>query len=335
MNGTWRNLAVGVCVALLAAAAVISTSHAQDAQSTDEEGRVIRVAPDTPQAKDPLNQELQPEIQRGELRRFQPWLLPGDPRDLVRQARPASPYYIGVAAEEVDDALRAHVDLPDDSGLLVRMVFEGSPADEAGIKQYDIIVAADGEDLHELSDLIKKVDEHSGDQMTQFTLDVIRHGQPQTVWVTPAERPQPDEVEQPELGGGMQRFGPAERRMLEQLRQGRFGDRELNSVLPGLNLNQMPEGVSVAIEREGDGPPHITVERDGQKWEVTGDDPDSLEQLPEDLRPMVEGLLNGNTLDFGGDSGMERRGGDMQDRLDRMEQRMREMQQRFEEDRAE
>lgn len=333
MNSTWRNLAVGACAALLAVGVMLTNSHAQDTEPSDDEGTVIRVAPDRPQANDPINHELQPGVQRGEFRRFQPWLLPGDPRELARQAQPASPYYIGVAAEKVDDALRAHVDLPDGVGLVVRMVFDDSPADEAGLKQYDIIVAADGNDLHELDELIKAVEEHSGEQMTQFTLDVIRHGQPQTVWVTPAERPQPDEVEQPELGGGMQGFGPAERRMLEQLREGRFGQGDFGSLMPGLQLDQIPNDVSVQINRDGDGPAQITVERDGEKWEVTGDDPDSLEQLPEDLRPMVEGLLNGNP--FGNNFRFERRGGDMQDRLDRMEQRMRDMQKRFEEERVE
>jgi hypothetical protein len=53
----------------------------------------------------------------------------------------------------------------------------------------------------------------------------------------------------------------------------------------------MPAGVSVNIEKNGDEPTHITVKKGNDTWDIVGDDPGSLEQLPEDVRPFVEQLL--------------------------------------------
>lgn len=308
----------------LLAATMVSTSAAQDVVETEDEGRVIRVGPDRPE-RDPLPGQLAPRRQLRD--QFQPWLLPGNPADIARQRQPASPFYIGVAAEQVDDLVRAHVDLDDGVGLAVRMVFEGSPADEAGLKQHDILVAADGEDLRELADLVAAVQENSGEQMTQFTLDVIRNGQPQTIWVTPAERPQPDELSQPDLGGvappfgGEMNFGGLRPRLLQ---------------LPGFNLDQLPGNVSVQIERDGDGAAKVRVDRDGETWEVKGDDPESLEQLPEDLRPMVEGMLNGGqgAAAWSFDSVLPGQATppELQQRLEEMETRMRELQRQLQDD---
>lgn len=318
----WK-MGVFAFVALLAATAIMA-SVAQDVVDAEDEGRVIRVGPDR-QVKDPLPGQLAPRQQLRD--QFQPWLLPGNPADLARQSQPASPYYIGVAVEPVDDLLRAHVDLDDGVGLAVRMVFDESPADEAGIEQHDLLVAADGEELRTLDDLVAVVRENSGEQMTQFTLDVIRNGRPQTIWVTPAERPQPDEIEQPELRGVVPPFGnnPNFGGLQPQIFQ-----------LPGFNLQQMPGNVSVQIERDANGTAKVTVERDGETWQVEGDDPEAIEQLPEDLRPMVEGMLSGGQNAAGWNFQQAVPGGampqDLQQRIEEMERRMRKLQQQLQGD---
>jgi hypothetical protein len=62
------------------------------------------------------------------------------------------------------------------------------------------------------------------------------------------------------------------------------------------NLEAMPSGVSVSIQKQGDQPAQITVQRGEEKWEIVGDDPASLQQLPDDLRPFVEQLLSGGSM---------------------------------------
>ena len=55
----------------------------------------------------------------------------------------------------------------------------------------------------------------------------------------------------------------------------------------------MPNGVSVSIQKQNDEPAHITVKRGNDTWDIVGDDPSSLAQLPDDVRPFVEQLLAG------------------------------------------
>lgn len=316
MRTNWQRLCLFAAGGVLATGLGISATVAHGSDDADE-GTVIPIGPNG--AKDPLPGEIDP---RPNLRRqFQPWLLPGDPDQLMRQRRPASPYYIGIAAEKVSDQVRAHVDMPDGVGLMVLEVFDGSPADEGGLKPHDILLTADGNDLRDLDDLISVVNEHSGDQMTQFTLDVVRHGQPQTVWVTPAARPQPDQLTQPEFGGDLP-LGFDQRQLLERMLQGRGG-----LAMQGFDLGEMPGNVSVQIQRDGDQPARVTIERDGQTWEVDGNDPESLNQLPEDLRPMVERMLSGQQgmaplFEEGFD---DRLPGNLRERVLQMEEQMREL----------
>lgn len=317
MKLSWQKLLLLSAVGMFATGAGITASMAQDAEKSDE-GTVIRIGPDG--AKDPLPSEvdIRPRLQRS----FQPWLLPGDPNQLQRQQRAPLPYYIGVAAAPVSDQLRAHIDLPEDVGLIVLQVFEGSPADEAGLKVHDILLAADGNDLHSLDDLIGAVKEHSGENITQFTLDVIRHGQPQTMWVTPAERPKQDQLVQPGFSDDVPGHGFDHRELLDRMLQGRDG-----FGMQGFNFNQMPGNVSVQVERKDGQPARVTIERDGESWVIDGDDPKSLEQLPEDLRPMVEGMLNGqhgfeagSGIDFG-----QHLPDDLRERVRQMEEEMKEL----------
>jgi len=60
-----------------------------------------------------------------------------------------------------------------------------------------------------------------------------------------------------------------------------------------LQSEQLPNGFNfqMQVERNGDGPANIKVQHDGKSWEVSEDD---LDDLPEEVRPMVEGMLNGN-----------------------------------------
>ena len=60
----------------------------------------------------------------------------------------------------------------------------------------------------------------------------------------------------------------------------------------GSGLANMPNGVSVSVQKENDKPAHITVKRGNDKWNIIGDDPESLKKLPEDLRPFVERMVH-------------------------------------------
>ncbi len=316
MKLSWQKTALMVAAAAMVGTGVTATM----AQQAEDEGTVIKIGPEG--SNDPLPNEVdpRPRLQR----QFQPWLLPGDPQQLFRQSQPASPYYIGVMAAPVSDQLRAHVDLEDGVGLVVLQVSEGSPAEEAGLMQHDILVIADEQGLHELGDLVSVVDQHSGDELTQFTIDVIRHGQPETVWVTPAKRPESDQLVQPGFGGEGTPFGVDQRELLDRMLQGRgFGGQGLMDHLQG--------NVSVQVQKQEGQPDRIVIQRDGETWEIDSDDPESLNELPEDLRPMVEGMLNGQQFSipqFEGGFG-HHMSDDLRDRVQQMEEQMQQLRQQL------
>lgn len=53
--------------------------------------------------------------------------------------------WLGVDAIELPASLRAHFGAPEDAGVLVSQVSEGSPADDSGIRVGDVIYEADGQ----------------------------------------------------------------------------------------------------------------------------------------------------------------------------------------------
>ena len=64
-------------------------------------------------------------------------------------------------------------------GALVTLITPGSPADSAGVKVEDVIVAVNGKPIRSASDLRNKIGvEQVG---TEVTLDLLRRGERRTV----------------------------------------------------------------------------------------------------------------------------------------------------------
>ncbi len=83
--------------------------------------------------------------------------------------------YLGVLMAEVSPALQTHLNLEAKKGLMVQKVVKASPAAEAGLKAYDILLKVNGEDLvagEALSDTINKF--KIGDELM---LEFIRGGE--------------------------------------------------------------------------------------------------------------------------------------------------------------
>jgi S1-C subfamily serine protease len=87
---------------------------------------------------------------------------------------------LALAPTFVAARLRRSVGLPPREGLLVRGVEDGSVADRAGLRQGDLLVAADGRELHTSDDLFEILD---GDADT-ITLTVVRGADELAVAVT-------------------------------------------------------------------------------------------------------------------------------------------------------
>lgn len=103
-----------------------------------------------------------------------------------KEAPKAATPWMGFLPEELPDELRAQLDLEDGVGLLVTQVYEGSPAQKAGLKKNDILTKIDGKPVKGLETLDGFVQTAKIGQ--EATLTVLRKGKDQTVKVTLAER---------------------------------------------------------------------------------------------------------------------------------------------------
>jgi membrane-associated protease RseP (regulator of RpoE activity) len=101
--------------------------------------------------------------------------------------------YLGVQVGKADETLREQLKLSGGVGLTVREVVAKSPAEEAGLKQYDILEKLDDQLLFNGEQLAGLVRSHKpGDKVA---LSIIRQGQPQKLEVTLSETELPKTAE--------------------------------------------------------------------------------------------------------------------------------------------
>ena len=95
--------------------------------------------------------------------------------------------WLGVGIQNLTPELAEYYRLDQKEGVLVTQVYEGDPADEAGIKEGDIIVGIDGKDVKTSRELSRKVAEAGvGNKMR---IKLLRDGRDKTVRVKLAKRP--------------------------------------------------------------------------------------------------------------------------------------------------
>jgi serine protease Do len=88
---------------------------------------------------------------------------------------------VGIAPAGVARQLRRSVGLPERDGLLVRVVEDGGPADQAGLRTGDLLVEAGGRPLTDADELHEALDQVGEDQT--LTLRVVRGTDELTVTV--------------------------------------------------------------------------------------------------------------------------------------------------------
>lgn len=94
--------------------------------------------------------------------------------------------YLGVTLVELTSELRTYFGAPSSSGVLVSSIEEGGPADKAGVRVGDVIVAIDGKDVESPRALRSELRERKGGQTAR--LDVIRGKARHSIVATVAER---------------------------------------------------------------------------------------------------------------------------------------------------
>lgn len=112
------------------------------------------------------------------------------PRPKAREMKPVRPDaadergkpagregYLGVTTAAVSDELRAQLELPEDSGLVIRKVAPGSPAEKAGLEPNDILLEFGGRKVTSPLDFSEMVQGTRGGQRVR--LGIVRRGKRQ------------------------------------------------------------------------------------------------------------------------------------------------------------
>jgi serine protease DegQ len=97
--------------------------------------------------------------------------------------------WIGVGLQDMTKEHAASFKLPDTQGALISQVVTGSPADRAGVKPGDILVAVNGNGVKDSASVLNLI--AALDPGSQATLRVIRNREPSEVQVVTGRRPKP------------------------------------------------------------------------------------------------------------------------------------------------
>ena len=94
--------------------------------------------------------------------------------------------WLGVAIQDLSRDLAEYYGIEGDQGVLIARVFPGDPADQAGIKEKDIILSVNGEKIESSRDLTSKIADL--DVGRQAEIKVLRGGKKKTFTVTISKR---------------------------------------------------------------------------------------------------------------------------------------------------
>jgi serine protease Do len=110
--------------------------------------------------------------------------------------------WLGVGIQDLTPELTEYYGIEDKKGVLVAKVFEGDPADKAGIKANDIIIAVDGKPIKTSRELTGTIAEIPVGQKTPIT--ILRDGKEKTVKVKIAKRDDSERLarREPQSNGG-------------------------------------------------------------------------------------------------------------------------------------
>ncbi len=95
--------------------------------------------------------------------------------------------YIGVVIQSVDKVTAEAMGLDEPKGALVAEVSPGGPADKAGIKPGDVIIAFNGKEVEDNDDLVRAVSDAGIGK--RVTVGILRNGKRMTLHLTTTERP--------------------------------------------------------------------------------------------------------------------------------------------------
>jgi len=106
--------------------------------------------------------------------------------ELIKTGKVIRPW-VGIGLQNLTPELMKRFNAKEKEGALISQVYEGSPAEKAGLKVGDIIVQIDGKKIKDSQDVVREVLKRQVDQKIQF--EVIRDGKRVEVSVTTTQMP--------------------------------------------------------------------------------------------------------------------------------------------------
>jgi serine protease Do len=95
--------------------------------------------------------------------------------------------WLGIIASSLTEDIARYYNLPVERGVLVTRVVNGSPAEDSGIVDGDIILRMDGAALNSVEDLVEEIHQRKVGQNIRIT--VLRRGREQVFDVTLTRMP--------------------------------------------------------------------------------------------------------------------------------------------------
>lgn len=217
----------------------------------------------------------------------------------AKQEEPAAKkYWLGIQLAPTPEILKKHVERLKDGGAMVAGVAPESPAEKAGLKAGDHVLKINDVTISSPMQVIKIVGDSDGKALT---VRLLRGLEIESLTVQPEEAPENlISAMQPQIqavpGVRVQPAKPSQR--LRFFAPGQI-------VPPQVRLQaleqDMPQNMMIRVEKKGDGPTNLHIEREGKSWDVTEE---NIDELPEDLRPIAKRYLAqgaaGNNIIIGG-----------------------------------
>ncbi len=100
--------------------------------------------------------------------------------------------WIGVVIQKITPEISQHLEIERSTGALVSKVMPGGPADEAGIKRYDVILSFDGKEIGEMNELPRVV--AATPVGKKVPVELLRDGKKKTLEVDVAAMEEPKEA---------------------------------------------------------------------------------------------------------------------------------------------
>ena len=232
-------------------------------------------------------------------------LLPGAAQVLAEQsAVPSSteqqsraPAYLGVAVGPVPLAVQAQLpkDITHNQGLMVMRVMPGSPAEQAGLQQHDVLLSINGRALITPDELVKAVNETAAGE--KISLEVLRHGTVNKVDVTLAAKQikRPPMQRHPRMGIPHSMMPPA------PPLSDKGGRAQVWESFQAMTVNKQPDGsYRASVE-------FLDDKGNKQKFQFQGSRDEVIEQvkqeanLPDTQKQQLLNALQGNDVGFPGD----------------------------------